>query len=176
MNQKGSGTLSDLRTRRTLAAIDRSMTHLIAQYDFGAINVAMICREAGITRSTYYQYYLDKNDWLEREVGRLVLIATRHLPAALGQLDALVAALAPESQRVAQLLAIHDPAGDLGAALKQLFAHQFGDSDYLAGLYADIALRTLSWRLTHAGAATPTFAALVNVLAQQKVTDNIHHV
>lgn len=161
--------MSDLRTRRTLAAIQRSMYALLKDQPFGALNVSMICRQTGITRSTYYQYYLDKNDWLEREVGRLILIAERNLPHEIGQLDALVKAFTPEAKQFELLLTIHDPAGDLSAQLIQLFSQQCVAEDaYHAGLYADIALRTLSWRLAHPGDDQPVFAQLVAVLTQNK--------
>ncbi|WP_461216049.1 TetR/AcrR family transcriptional regulator [Lacticaseibacillus sp. GG6-2] len=161
--------MSDLRTRRTLAAIQRNMYTLLNQQPFSAINVSMICRQTGITRSTYYQYYLDKNDWLEREVGRLILIVERNLPDEIGQLDALVKALSPEAKQVELLLTIHDPAGDLSAQLKQLFIKQCVAEDaYHAGLYADIALRTLSWRLAHPGDVQPVFEKLVALLRQNK--------
>lgn len=139
--------MTDLRTRRTLAAIDRNMYALMATHGFAAINVTMICSAANITRSTYYQYYLDKNDWLERACGHYLLVAEQ-TALELNDVTPLVSRLAPEAKRVLALLAVHDPAGDLAEQLHEWFAGAFGQG-YLAQVYAAAAVTTLQWQLAH---------------------------
>lgn len=163
--------MTDLRTRRTLAAIDRSMYQLMAAHDFATISVTMICQAANITRSTYYQYYLDKNDWLERICGYYRLVAEQ-TGFALDDLTPLVAQLAPDAAKVLTLLNVHEAAGDLHAQLTTLFATRFEQPGYLATVYAASAVATLQWQLQHPKdhQAPQAFAALVKQLKKASST------
>jgi AcrR family transcriptional regulator len=92
--------MSDLRTRRTLFAIDRTFFNLLKTHAFTDLNVSLICAETHITRSTFYQYYLDLDDWLERIVGRYTLEAQSDFlcrSSIAADLSALVAKLPRKS-------------------------------------------------------------------------------
>ena len=136
--------MSDLRTRRTLFAIDRTFFNLLKTHDFTDLNVSLICAETHITRSTFYQYYLDLDDWLER------IVADQ---ASAADLSALVAKFQENHDAVLMLFKIHHPAGDLQAELVKLFATAFAplvqQDDYLAQLYAQAAVVSVSWQLQH---------------------------
>lgn len=149
--------MSDLRTRRTLFAIDRTFFNLLKTHDFTDLNVSLICAETHITRSTFYQYYLDLDDWLERIVGRYSLEAQSLIScadqASAADVSALVAKFQENHDAVLMLLKIHHPAGDLQAELVKLFATAFAplvqQDDYLAQLYAQAAVVSVSWQLQH---------------------------
>lgn len=170
--------MSDLRTRRTLFALDRTFFTLLKTHAFTDLNVSLICKTAHITRSTFYQYYLDLDDWLGRMVGRYTLEAQSLIncddQAAAADLSALVAALKPDAEAVLALLAIHHPAGDLHKELADLFATRFtpllaGEQvDYLAQLYAQAAVVSLTWQLEHPQAQTeqPLAAVVAAICAQ----------
>ena len=60
----------DRRVVKTLRLIDQTCYDLLATTAFERLSIAEICQEAEIGRSTFYQYYLDKYDWLEKQVAR----------------------------------------------------------------------------------------------------------
>ncbi|MFD1485027.1 TetR/AcrR family transcriptional regulator [Lacticaseibacillus baoqingensis] len=161
--------MTDLRTRRTTAAIDRTMYHLIAEHELTTASVARICREAGITRSTFYQYYLDKADWLGRQVGYYLVAVTQC--SLTDDLQPIVLQLQPEAKKVLALLTLHHPAGDLSQEWLTYFAQAFMTqtpkaSPYQAGLYAAAAVQTITWQLQHGSdeTAVTLFEAVVNTI------------
>ncbi len=56
----------DIRSRRTLAAIQESFVALLKDKPFHEITLKEVCDGAGIHRSTFYKHYEDIYDWRER--------------------------------------------------------------------------------------------------------------
>ncbi len=168
--------MSDLRTRRTLFAIDRTFFKLLKTHAFTELNVSLICAETHITRSTFYQYYLDLDDWLERIVGRYTIEAQGVIScvdlADAADLSALIDLLKKDADAVLMLFNIHHPAGDLQAELVKLFASEFaplvqGD-EYLTQLYAQAGATSVQWQLAHPKDQRPQpLAAVVQALCDQ---------
>ena len=61
-----SGTLEDLRVRRTQKLLWEALIELMAQQDFESISVKDICERAMVHRTTFYKHYEDKYDLLLR--------------------------------------------------------------------------------------------------------------
>lgn len=168
--------MSDLRTRRTLFAIDRTFFSLLKTHAFSELNVSLICEETHITRSTFYQYYLDLDDWLERIVGRYTLEVQPLIKCddrtAASDVSEVVSTLQTNAASVLTLLKIHHPAGDLYAQLVQLYADAFkplvqGDQ-YLATIYAQAAVVSVRWQLQHPkDPRVEPLAAVVKALCEQ---------
>lgn len=57
---------SDPRIVKTLRQIDNALLENIARHPFTKVTVDMICETAMINRSTFYKYYRDKFDLLDR--------------------------------------------------------------------------------------------------------------
>jgi len=57
---------NDPRIVKTLRQIDAALLDSIAQYPFQKVTVDMICENALINRSTFYKYYRDKYDLLDK--------------------------------------------------------------------------------------------------------------
>lgn len=63
---------TDLRVIKTLRQIDRALLDALKQMPFQKITVDILCRTAMINRSTFYKYYLDKFDLLEKYLERVL--------------------------------------------------------------------------------------------------------
>lgn len=61
---------TDLRIVKTLHQIDRSLLECLKSCPFQKITVDMLCKHALINRSTFYKYYLDKYDLLDKYICR----------------------------------------------------------------------------------------------------------
>lgn len=59
---------NDLRIIKTLYQIDRALLDCLKECPFQKITVDMLCKKALINRSTFYKYYLDKYDLLEKYI------------------------------------------------------------------------------------------------------------
>ncbi|MCF0136172.1 MAG: TetR/AcrR family transcriptional regulator [Lachnospiraceae bacterium] len=57
---------TDLRIRKTLRSIDTALLENLNQYAFHKITVEMICSSAMINKTTFYKYYTDKYDLLNK--------------------------------------------------------------------------------------------------------------
>lgn len=62
----------DLRVVKTLRQIDQALLRLLGQMPFSKVKVEQLCREAMINRSTFYVYYQDKYDLLDKYLGRVL--------------------------------------------------------------------------------------------------------
>ncbi|WP_099467615.1 TetR/AcrR family transcriptional regulator [Konateibacter massiliensis] len=62
----------DLRVLKTLENIDSSLLGLLTRMPFHKITVDMICKEARINRSTFYKYYFDKYDLLDKYLEKVL--------------------------------------------------------------------------------------------------------
>ena len=56
----------DLRVIKTLEAIEYSLLKNLKEYSLSKITVDTLCKEARINRSTFYKYYSDKYDLLNK--------------------------------------------------------------------------------------------------------------
>ncbi|WP_125702151.1 hypothetical protein [Lacticaseibacillus daqingensis] len=146
--------MTDKRTLKTIAAIDRAGYAMLAQGGFAQLSVQAWCVAAHITRPTFYSYYLDKNDWLERQIdGAMRLL----VPALTGTRAELVARLTtaawPLRAPLVALLAIHEADLDLQAALaaqlRQTLAAGSAVSEYRISAAAASIVHGLHWTLTH---------------------------
>ncbi len=63
---------SDPRVIKTLRQIDNALLENLAQYPFPQITIDMICTSALINRSTFYKYYKDKYDLLDKYLDRIL--------------------------------------------------------------------------------------------------------
>lgn len=61
---------TDLRIVKTLRQIDQALIDSLAVCPFQKLTVDMLCRSALINRSTFYKYYLDKYDLLDKYLDR----------------------------------------------------------------------------------------------------------
>lgn len=61
---------TDLRIVKTLKQIDQALLDCLKEHSFQKITVEMLCRKALINRSTFYKYYLDKYDLLDKYLER----------------------------------------------------------------------------------------------------------
>lgn len=67
------GRKTDRRTLYTLNVIQEAFLKLINQQPFAKITVAQVCREAEITRSTFYIHYSNLNDVLNAVLDQALL-------------------------------------------------------------------------------------------------------
>lgn len=63
---------TDLRIVKTLRQIDRALLDCLKVCPFQKITVDMLCKSAMINRSTFYKYYLDKYDLLDKYLCRIL--------------------------------------------------------------------------------------------------------
>lgn len=57
---------TDLRIVKTHLQIDQALLDCLKDHPFQKITVDMLCRKALINRSTFYKYYLDKYDLMDK--------------------------------------------------------------------------------------------------------------
>lgn len=60
----------DPRIIKTKRQIDHALIENLAEYPFQKITIDMICRTGMINRSTFYKYYVDKYDLLDKYLAR----------------------------------------------------------------------------------------------------------
>ena len=65
-------TTKDLRIIKTLQQIDRALLELLNELPFQKITVQLLCEQALINRSTFYKYYTDKYDLLDRYLNKIL--------------------------------------------------------------------------------------------------------
>jgi len=63
---------TDPRIIKTLRHIDEALLECLKEYEFRKITVDMLCRKALINRSTFYKYYTDKYELLNRYLDRIL--------------------------------------------------------------------------------------------------------
>lgn len=159
--------MTDKRTLKSLAAIDAAGYELLATVGFEQLSVQAWCDAAHITRPTFYGYYLDKNDWLERQIDLAERLLAPALTVAPTELVATMAIAAwPRRAAVRTLLGVHVPKLDLQAQLtaaltQTLQAQLIADpqaahadtADYRAAAAAASCVHGLTWLLTHGRSA-----------------------
>lgn len=70
---------TDLRILKTLRQIDASLLNNLAAHPFQKITINMLCEQAMINRSTFYKYYLDKYDLLDKYLNRTIEDFRKHI-------------------------------------------------------------------------------------------------
>lgn len=63
---------TDPRIIKTLRQIDTALLENLQERPFQKITIDMLCKSALINRSTFYKYYKDKYDLMDRYVGRVL--------------------------------------------------------------------------------------------------------
>ncbi|HJB06616.1 MAG TPA: TetR/AcrR family transcriptional regulator C-terminal domain-containing protein [Candidatus Enterocloster faecavium] len=63
---------TDLRIVKTHLQIDQALLDCLKDYPFQKITVDMLCKKALINRSTFYKYYLDKYDLLDKFLDKIL--------------------------------------------------------------------------------------------------------
>ncbi|MFC6181580.1 TetR/AcrR family transcriptional regulator [Lactiplantibacillus daowaiensis] len=159
-------TKLDRRVQKTLQLIDTTCYTLLATTPFDKLSVAAICTQAQLGRSTFYQYYLDKYDWLEKQVAlytdqfKAVMQQRQQDFETAASLTTLVTALLPDQAQLLVLFQIHTPTADLTQQYRQILAttlpHYVTQQTaasvplaYLQELYATNALTYIQYTLTH---------------------------
>lgn len=70
---------TDLRVIKTLRQIDEALLDCLQQTSFQKITVEMLCQSALINRSTFYKYYIDKYDLLEKYLDKILMEFREHV-------------------------------------------------------------------------------------------------
>lgn len=70
---------TDLRIIKTLRQIDASLLNNLSAHPFQKITINMLCEQAMINRSTFYKYYLDKYDLLDKYLNRTLEDFRQHI-------------------------------------------------------------------------------------------------
>lgn len=70
---------TDLRVIKTLRQIDEALLDCLQKTSFQKITVEMLCQSALINRSTFYKYYTDKYDLLEKYLNKTLLEFKEHV-------------------------------------------------------------------------------------------------
>ena len=70
---------TDLRVVKTLESIDNSLLKNLHNSSFSKITVDSICKCAKINRSTFYKYYMDKYDLLDKLIDKSLHEFTNNL-------------------------------------------------------------------------------------------------
>ena len=63
---------TDPRIIKTKRQIDQALLDCLSHYPFSKITIDMICKSAMINRSTFYKYYVDKFDLLDKFLSRVL--------------------------------------------------------------------------------------------------------
>ena len=71
----------DLRVVKTLRQIDEALLECLEAHPFRDITLGVLCEHAMINKTTFYKYYQDKYDCLDRYLDRLLREFREHLDA-----------------------------------------------------------------------------------------------
>ena len=77
----------DKRSERTREAIETALLRLIERRGYDTVGVTDLCREAGVSRSTFYHHYANKQDLKRSGLRHLRLALGNHLDATNSQRD-----------------------------------------------------------------------------------------
>ena len=70
-----AGRKTDRRTLYTRRVIKDALLELLSETTYEKINVTLLCRQAEITRATFYLHYADLNEVLDEVIGEALEIA-----------------------------------------------------------------------------------------------------
>ncbi|HLQ39733.1 MAG TPA: TetR/AcrR family transcriptional regulator [Tetragenococcus sp.] len=150
----------DLRTKRSLQAIEEAFVESVLAKGFAKTTVSEIAAQAEINRKTFYTYYLDKYDLAEKLGDKLIAKYDQALTTRLKQegsdLNHLMDSFISNNedlQLFKALLTIHteeyDFEADFNHLLKQRCEESFKVTDPLEKeLLANYALTSIKYYLT----------------------------
>lgn len=158
--------MSDIRKQRTLKHIDQAIFGLLKEMSFSDIKVTSICQRAELGRSTFYQYYFDKYEWLEHQVqkynDRLTqLLDKRFVHHNLfEELNSLMESLWPDHEQLTLLFKVHTPEADLTESFQKILIQHFiknmprkefepDEFSFLSNIYGSIAVTNIKWSMQH---------------------------
>lgn len=61
----------DRRIQKTRALLVQTLRRLMLRYPWDTLTIALVCQEAGISRSTYYSHFTNKQELLELSIASL---------------------------------------------------------------------------------------------------------
>lgn len=61
----------DRRIQKTRALLVQTLRELMLRYPWESLTIALVCQEAGISRSTYYSHFTNKDELLELSIDSL---------------------------------------------------------------------------------------------------------
>lgn len=158
--------MSDIRKQRTLHNIDSTIYQLLTEMSFSDISVTKICQHAELGRSTFYQYYFDKYDWLEKHVSlyseRLKSLLNQRFHGHQVKMDlvALMNELWKDHQQLTLLFNVHTPEADLAENFQSILSQYFSkffqlpklsaaEFDFLSKLYGSTAFTNIKWSMAN---------------------------
>lgn len=173
----------DVRIIKNKRAIESALLHLLQKKEFSKITTQDICREALVSRSTFYAHYLDKYDLLEKIVDHYSsllqeLIASRFSTSDKIDLDAVFLLLSQTysqySDPLTVLMRTHVPGSDFRERLESMlfsYCTRFLEAssqqyrlpaELLAKLYVANVVTIIEWTLEH-GIAEGTLKSLTQL-------------
>jgi len=154
---------TDLRVIKSQRAIVAAFNTLVQRNGFEQLTVKQLCAEALMGRSTFYRYYQDKYDLLNKLVLTYCQQFERLLDQRLNQaeldqvLTNLYRELVTDRETLTTLFSIHEPEGDLQARFTEILEKRLMvylepltlpvPRDFLGTLYATNVLTVLMWSL-----------------------------
>ena len=78
----------DLRVKKTRAAIENALMHLLETTSLSNITITALAREAHVSRKTFYLHYRSVDDLLEQIVRETVVEGIKELQPEAGLIDA----------------------------------------------------------------------------------------
>lgn len=154
----------DKRQLKTIKNIDNTIFNLLQTQSFSNLTISKIVDSAMIGRSTFYQYYFDKYDWLKQKNDEYFAIFDKKLNDRFDSinivesLDILINDLWDKRTFFLALLNVKDSEETLTDRFQEaLFKQAKGllekkefdqiQIEYLSNLYAKISLNHIKWSL-----------------------------
>ena len=174
--------MSDLPKSTVASRLYEALITSLHTTDFAEISVNELCKQAGLSRSTFYFYYADKLAVLEALVQLYAtqfdeLMATLSDPDVDAFLKALYTGLCGDADAVKTLLDVHEPSADLGHEYREVLRKRAAKllpqvqlsvpAEFAKELYATNAFTAIDWALRHG--EPEAIAKFMNSLAQNVI-------
>lgn len=178
----------DKRILKTRKVIISAFFTLLQKKDFSKITIKEISTVALISKSTFYDHYLDKYDLVEKIVARysenftrlieqrFASIATHTTPKIMEQ---IIATISHDQDRINALFKVHlsnaDLAANYSAILYQAALNYFKTSpkkyrftnEFMAQLYAEFALASMRFSLHSPDSSRAQQVEIIYLLQKQ---------
>lgn len=66
-----TGKIMDRRIEKTRALLIQTLRQLMLRYPWDTLTIALVCQEAGVSRSTFYSHFTNKQELLELSIASL---------------------------------------------------------------------------------------------------------
>lgn len=162
---------NDLRVVKTRRGIEGAMILLLGRKSFEKITVQDLLDEALVNRTTFYKHYADKYALAERLCAKWLSVFKADVDARFRfhgaedvtqAIEHLYRTFAERRVELLRLFTIHTETihlyDDMSAYLQERFLESYRESfptegqlDYLAVLYASLAMTSIKWCLEHGG-------------------------